>query len=181
MVLGDVAICLAGIVGSFAAFIFPFYRKRTTKLLRTINEINRDVLKRNHNALENRRASNRLFKIISILFGVLQGSGTMTVVLFAWEFANTGLPQFNSFLYQPTPYSVVAFVDEILFLIPALWMESFITLYFSMYIEFILRISFHFRVLAEDMRNLRRGVESAEDKELQKLKALIKDLNFYYW
>lgn len=105
----------------------------------------------------------------------------MTVVLYAWQFAHSGLPHFNSFFYQPTPFSLMAFVDEILFWIPALWVISLITLYLSMYIEFILRISFYFRVMAEDMRKLRSGVDIDEGMELQKLKTLIKDLNFYHW
>lgn len=181
LALQDVAICLAGIVGSCASLLFAYYRKRTSKLMIIINEISVAFLKRNDNVLENRRASNKVFISMCVFCGVLQMMASMTFVMFAWEFAKSGLPNFNSFFYQPTPYSFMAYFDGILFLVPGVWVTHVVTFYSSMYIEFILRISLHFRVLADDMRKLRRGVDTDEEEELQKLKSLIKDLNFYYW
>lgn len=178
IILQDVAICLAGLVASFGAIIFPLYRNRTSTLLRTINEINLDILPRTQ---ENRNNSNRLFLGLFILCGVGLVSGSMSFLIFGWQFAKSGLPNFNSFLYQPTPYSVMAFVDEILFLVIAIWISSLCTFYYTMYIEFILRISFYFRVTAGEMRQLRRGENFEEDKEMEKLKFLIKDLNLVYW
>lgn len=181
MILQDAAMCMAGLVGSGATFIFPIYRKRASALLKTINDINLSVLKQSYNALENRRNSNRLFLTMSILSIVFEVSVFMNFVLFAWEFAHSGTPKFNSFLHLPKPYSVVAYVDELSFLFTGFWMMSFCTFYLLMYIEFILRISFHFRVSAEEMRQLRSGNEINEKGELQKLKSLIKDLNLLYW
>lgn len=185
-VLQDVAVCLAAIVGSSGTIIFPFFRKRSSALLATINRINLGVLNRTHNALENRRTSNRLFIAIPILCAVLEAASFTIFLLFAWEFAYSGLPQYNSFLHQPKPFSVVAFVDEILFLITGFWMMSSVTFFLCMYFEFVLRISFYFRVTAEEMRQLRRRVRvdsngEGENEELQKLKLLVKDLNLLYW
>lgn len=181
MVLLHVAICLAGIVGSCGSFIFAHFRKRTSVLLRTINEINVVFLNRKDNALENRRASNRIFMDIFILCSVFQLSAIMTYALFTWEFVKSGVPNFNSFFYQPTPYSCMAFLDEILFMVAGAWTISLVSFYLSMYIEFILRISLHIRVLAGDMRQLRKEVDFNEEEELKKLKFLVKNLNFYYW
>lgn len=179
--LEDAAIALAAIVGSCGTIIFPYNRKRTSHLLRTINEVNVDILQRGHNALNNRRTSNRLFMAITILSAALQVSGIMSYNLFAWEFANSWVPKFNSFLFQPEPYSIMAFVDETLFLMTGFWMMSLPNSYSSMYIDFILRISFHFHVTAEEMRQLRRGLDFDEENEHHKLKSLIKDSNLLYW
>lgn len=181
MLLQDVATCISALVGSSAAPIFQCYRERTSNLLRTINEINMDILKREHNALENRRSSNRLFLAMKIMCTVIEVSGSMAFIMFAWEFVKSGLPQFNRFLYQPEPYSVIAYVDEILFLCSGFWMMSLCTFCTSMYMEFILRISFYLRVTGEEMRQLRKGVDFDEEKEQLKLKSLIKDLNLLHW
>lgn len=177
----DVAVCIAGLFTSSASFLFRYYRIRTSALLRTINEINRNIQKRDHNDLENRRVSNRMFLGLSIYCIIFQILGTMACLMFGLEFAYTGLPQFNSFLYQPTPYSVMAFVDVIAFLCPCCWTMTLCTLYLTMYIEFNLKISFYFRVTAEEMRQLRRAVNFNEEEELNKLKSLIKDLNLFHW
>lgn len=181
MLLQDGAICAAEIVGCYGSFVFVYFRKRTSKLLRTINGTNRTLLQRTHNALEKRQSSNRLFIAMTILCTIIQVSGTMTFVVFAWEFARSGLPQFNSFLYQPTPYSVMSYVDATTFLCSGVWMMTLYSFYLSMKIELILRISFHFRILAEDMRQLRRGVNFEEEVELQKLKSFLKELNLLHW
>lgn len=178
-VLQNSAMCLAGLVGSGATYIFPIYRKRTSALLATINENNRKILKQN--SLETRRASNRLFIMLFILSIILEVSVLINFVLFAWEFAKSGIPKFNSFLHIPEAYSVMAYVDQMSFLCTGFWMMSLCTFYLLMYIEFILRISFHFRVLAQDMRQLRSAVDANEEEQLHKLKVLIKDLNVLYW
>lgn len=184
MVLQDVALIIAGFVGCAGSVIFPITRKRTSALLRTVNEMNLDILNRTHNALENCRVSNRLFIAISTLCTLLEAAGTMAYIMFALEFVNSGLPQFNSFFHQPAPYSFMAFFDFILFWIPGIWIIYLNTYYLCMYIEFIVRISFHFHVLAGEMRQLRKGegaLKIDEEEELQKFKSLIKDSNLLYW
>lgn len=181
MALQDAATCVMGFVGSLVAYIFPYYRGRISRLIRTINEINLNTLKRNHNAQENRRTSNRLFVRLAVVCAVFQSMGIMAYVMFAVAFIKTGKPTFNTVLYQPAPGSVMEIVEQIQFLVRGVWMMSLTTCYFSLYIEFILRISFNFRVLAEEMRQLRRGVDFNEEEKLQKLKSLIKDLNLLYW
>lgn len=105
----------------------------------------------------------------------------MGLFMYAWEFAHTGIPTFYNFLYQPTPYSLTAIVDEILLLGVGFWVQSLTVLYLSTYFEFILRISFYFRITAKEMRQLRTGSNVDEDEEQRKLKSLIKDLNLVYW
>lgn len=182
LLLNDIVINMTGLVGSTACFVFPYNRKRTSNLLRTVNEINRDILMRKHNALQNQRTSNRLILGLSLwctVFEIL--ACTAAILTHTVEFALTGLPSFNSFFYQPLPYSLVALVDEISIVFVCVWALSLNTLYLSMYFEFILRISFYFRVTAEEMRQLRKGDNFDEDEELRKLKSLIKDLNLLYW
>lgn len=66
-------------------FIFQYEGKRSCILLKTVNNINLDVL---HNVQENQRVSNGLFKVVSISCFVLQVSGSMAFVIFA----KSGLP-----------------------------------------------------------------------------------------
>lgn len=105
----------------------------------------------------------------------------ISFLLFLCEFHNTGLPKVNSLVYPPTQFSGLSFFDEITYVGSGFWMMSMCSFFLCIYIEFILRISFHFRVLSEDMRQLRRGVDFDEDEELQKLKSFIKELNLLYW
>lgn len=179
MMLEDAALSMAGFVGGVAAIIFPFYRNRTSVLLTTINEINLNILKRDQQ--ENRRPSNRLFLVLFLLCTLFEVFGMMAYVIFIWDFAKSGLPRFNNLLYQPHPYSVMACLDEMSFWIVGVWVTHLANFYPCMYIDFILRISFHFRVTANEIRQLRSGVKVDEDVELEKLKSLIKDLSLLYW
>lgn len=181
MLLQNVAILISRGVGCFGTMLYPYNRKRTSKLLKTINDINQDILKRSHNALQNRQTSNRMFIALTIISIFLEAMALSTLFMFGWEFTITGLPQFNSFFYQPEPYSVIACLEEVLLLLPCTWLLSVVTSYLCMYIDFILRISFYFRVTAEEMRQLRNGVGVDETNELQKLKSLIGDLNLFNW
>lgn len=180
IVLQDVAVGLAATVGGFGTILFTFYRKRTTNLLTTVNEMNLNILQRSHNAMENRCISNQLFTIMPILWVAFVFSAIIIFSLFGWEFTQSGQPNYNSFFFVPKPFSVIAYVDQMFFLCSGLWMMVSVSSYLSMHIEFILRISFHFRVLAEEMRQLRKEGNCDEEMELQKLKSLIKDLNLLH-
>lgn len=181
IILSDSVICLAGLVVNSWCYIFPYYRERSSKLLKAVNEINLDILKRNQNFLSNRRASNRLFLILSLVYIVINVVVWIGLSTYAWQFTHTGLPPFNSFLYQPRPYSLTAFVDEILLLGGGFWVQSLTVPYLTTYFEFILRISFYFQVTAKEMRQLRTGCDIVEDEEQRKLESLIKDLTLLYW
>lgn len=127
---------------------------------------NLDILKWTPNAQQNRRTSNRLFLALFLMCSISELLTMISFLLFLCEFHNTGLPKVNSLVYPPTPFSGRSFFDEITYVG---WMMSMCSFFLCIYIEFILRISFHFRVLSEDMRQLRRGVDFDEDEELQKL------------
>lgn len=179
--LQNVIFCVAGIVGCYAMLLFVLHRRRSTNLLKLINEMNKNVLRRSHNLIENRRYSNRIFTRLPFMcvFG-----GIFTVLfclILSLEFERTGQVLFQNFFYQPRPHSIMARVTHYTQILAICFISSAITTYFTMVIEMLLRVSFHFRVTAEEMRQLRKGEEFDESAEMDKLKSLIKDMNFLHW
>lgn len=180
VLLQDVAYCLAGMAGVSCYFLSSYKRERTSILLKVVNDINRETLKRNHNASNNLRFSNRLFLILPILTFMLEVTGLLVCPQFVIGFAKTGVPYFkDGFSYKP--FSIWAYTAQFMQLFVITRSISLGTGYFAIHIEILLRISFYFRVTAEEIRQLRRGSSFDEELELSRFKRLIKDANSLYW
>lgn len=181
ILLQDVALCLAGLVACFGFVLFPYNRQRTSALLKAVNEMNGEILRRHQNAISNLRFSNRLHQLFPIVCLILQVTGLLVCPKFCIEFVKTGVPYFtDGVLYEP--FSVWAYISQFLQVLTIARSCSLVTFYMLMYIEVLLRISFHFRVTAEEMRQLRNSLSLFdEEEELSRLKKLVQDANFLYW
>lgn len=180
VLLNDTALCLSGLFGFCMYLLSSYKRQRTSILLKVINDINRDILERNHNANHNLRLSNRLFLILAIFSVLLGVTGLLVCPQFVIAFAKTGVPYFrDGIAYEP--FSIWAYTSQFMQLFVITRTMSLCTGYFAIHMEILLRISFYFRVTAEEIKQLRRGSSFDEGEELMKLKRLIKDANSYYW
>lgn len=177
----DIGHCLTELAACSSAFLFPYNRKRTSNLLKAVNDMNRDILRRqNKNSRKNRRYSNRLFQRLSLIGVVYLISGVMFSPLFFVEFAKTGLPYLRSDFYHLVPFSVLAHTINVFQICTDFWLVYLVLTLTAIYCELLLRIAFHFRVTAQELRQLRKGVNFDEEVEFSKLKKLINDVNLLH-
>lgn len=181
IMLQHIGFCVTRSTVCIAAFSFPYNRQRTSNLLKAVNDMNRDILSRqNENSRKNLRYSNRLFQKLSIVGVVYLLWGVMFFPLFFVEFARTGLPYLRSDFYHLVPFSVLAYTINVYQICTDFWLIYLILTLTAMYFELLFRIAFHFRVTAQEMRQLRKGVDFNEEVEFSKLKKLINDSNSLY-
>lgn len=179
--LQDIGVCLTGLTGCCGTFVFASNRKRISKMLNSVNDMNQDILeRRGPNWLENRRQSNRLFLGITIFVVIYLLLSILQIPVFFVEFAKTGVPYLQNDLFQFKPFSIFAYAITLLQTLSMVLMIYTVNTMLPILLEVLLRIAFYFRVTAGELRLLRGGASFDEQVEFLKLKKLIKDVNLFH-
>lgn len=173
----NIALCVSGLsAGIFATDVF-YNRRDYFTLLAAVNEHSQRVLK-HYNSVKLQKESDVLFFGLSTFWVFGMVTGLFVIPLFVVEFIQTGDAYFKNIFYEFTPYSLGAWVTFLIQIITILWIIVGCTTLIFVTVELFLRISFFFRIIADDISNLRWGAIVNEGDELWKLKKLWEEYSF---
>lgn len=107
--------------------------------------------------------------------------GLLIMMVFIIEFCYEGEVHFNIVFFDVQPFSIEAYIYLAYQSLLMLWMTSIWVIYTLVILELLLRVSFYFRVIADQIRELRGNESSLESKEMKKLCSLVDDFELLKW
>lgn len=171
----EFALLTTGVFALPEILAFRFYRERTWKVIKLINEKNLEI------SQKTRERSNQMYLIILAIWITSESSAILVVLTFLYEFQQSGKVHFTNYFYDFEAFSFGSYLSHFSHMICMFWFASYMASYTVMVVELILRLTLFYRHCGEEVRKLRQIEYFDEEEELRKLKSIIKDYNLFHW
>lgn len=164
-------------VGLYIMHTSRYYRKEFTEVVHFVNEKTKQVLQREdlstHRPLRNTIYISTVFILLLTCIAGFSPPST-----YVYEAIKNGRVYFTSYLpIGKTPFSVAAYLHTATQVLLFYYVYSYCTMFIIVIVEPFLRLSMFYRIVAHDIRALRKAPGFTELGEYTKLRNLMQEFN----